>query len=237
MRDARMANKLPQDRETIVFHFGNGDSSDPIITEEQIEHAKARERREAELRGLRSRMRRSGWHCCEDIAKNYDLGQEDDIYRKLLAGLRSEKFDEFGVLFLNSDPRGQIKQRVTKAMVENMVEIFGLDTDEKNPRSSSMVVGFLRHCWMPDALYRRFFDEHLRQFAKPPMPVGPSSEPPKQRGAKGKRRRDAQAALSLRRQRLGDKYLEGKWENIFEEEKALGYQGSERTLRRAAGRK
>jgi hypothetical protein len=91
---------------------------------------------------------------------------------------------------------------------------------------------------MPDTLYRRVFDEELRQFAKPSTPVGPSSEPQrKQRGAKGKQRRDAQAALADRHRRLGDKYLEGKWEEIFKEEKALGYRGSERTLRRAASRK
>jgi len=152
-----MANKLPQDRETIVFHFGDGDSSDPIITEEQIEHAKARERREAELRGLRSRMRQSRWHCCEDIAKNYDLGKETDLYRRLLADARSGKFDEYGLLFLNPDPRGRRDQRVTHAMAESMVEIFGLDIKEKNPSSSPIVVGLLRHCWMPDALYEQHY--------------------------------------------------------------------------------
>jgi hypothetical protein len=228
-----MAIKHPH-CETIAFHFGDGDPSDPIITEEQIEHAKARERREAELRGLRSRMRKSGWHCFGDIAENYGLGQEADLYRKLLAGLRSEKFDEYGILFLNSDPRGRRDQRVTKAMVENMVELFRADIDDKSPRSSQVAVHFLRHCWMPDILYRRF----LRQSAKPPMLVGPSSESPKKRrGAKGQPRRDAHAALACLQERLGDKYEDEKWEGIVKLAKDLGYRGSERTLRRAAGRK
>src|SRR5262249_32745009 len=102
-------------------------------------------------------MRKSEWHCLEDVAKNYNLGQEADLYRRLLADIRSGKFDEFGLRFLNPDPRDRRRLRVTRAMVENMVEIFGVDINETNPGVSPIVVQFLRHCWMPNTLYRRFY--------------------------------------------------------------------------------
>src|SRR6266542_3341764 len=105
--EGAMRRKLRRHVETVVLHFGDHDSPGPggIITEKQLKHAEARERREAELRRVTSRMRKSGWRCLEDIATNYGLGEEADIYRLLLAAMRAGKFDEFGVLFLNADPR------------------------------------------------------------------------------------------------------------------------------------
>jgi hypothetical protein len=133
---------------------------DPVTTSQEFQRFKgnalARERRDAELRRVTSRMRKSGWHCLEDIATNYGLGREVDLYRRLLAAMRSGKFDEFGLLFLNPDPRGRRDQRVPRAMVEGRIELFGAGIDEKNPRASPIVVQFLRHCWMPDDLYRIF---------------------------------------------------------------------------------
>jgi hypothetical protein len=61
----------------------------------------------------------------------YALGTAAEIYQKLLAAIRAGKFDEFGVWFLNPDPRDRRRLRVTKAMVENMLEIFGSDINEK----------------------------------------------------------------------------------------------------------
>ena len=167
-----MRRKLRRHVETVVLHFGDHDSPGPggIITEKQLKHAEARERREAELRRVTSRMRKSGWRCLEDIATNYGLGEEADIYRLLLAAMRAGKFDEFGVLFLNADPRARRDQRVTRAVMENMIELFRADIDEKSPRSSQIVLHFLRHCWMPDALYRQFADD-LKQTSEPPSTV------------------------------------------------------------------
>jgi hypothetical protein len=190
MRDARMAVKRPQHRETTVLHFGNGDHSDPIITEEEIEHAKARERREAKLRGLTSRMRRmrqSGWRSLDDIAKNYNLGREADLYRTLLADIRSGKFDEFGLWFLNPDPRAPRRLGVTRAMVENMVEIFGSDINDKNPGASPIVVQFLRHCWMPNALYRQFFAHDLRSKSADSAAAAPSEVLPEKEETRGRK--------------------------------------------------
>ncbi len=113
-----------------------------------------------EFRGVISRMRRSGkWHCLEDIATKYGLGAEVEIYRWFLAAMRAGKFDELGVLFLNADPRGRRDQRVTRAMVEDKIELFGAEIDARKRGLSQVVIHFLRHCWVPDALYRRFRDD------------------------------------------------------------------------------
>jgi hypothetical protein len=119
-------------------------------------------------------MRQLGWHSFEDIAQSYGLGPEARVYRRLLEVMRSGGFNPSGrpaAVFLSPDPReGRRVRRVKRPLAEGRIAFFGADIDGNSPRSTQIVVHFLRHCWMPDALYRQFADD-LKPTNEPPLPV------------------------------------------------------------------
>jgi hypothetical protein len=132
----------------------------------QRDHFKATlERYEGSLR------RRRNWRCLRDIAKKYDLGQEARIWQRLLQAILAGRFERDGrsqVLFLTSSfLASRLSQRLTRPLIEHMIELFGTDIDEKSTERSPIVLNCLRHCWIPDALYRQFADD-LKRIDEPP---------------------------------------------------------------------
>jgi hypothetical protein len=126
--------------------------------------------------------------------------------------------------------------RMTPAWMRSILEQYG---GRDHRTEAALRTQYFDRCWVPrEAATQRLAMKAPNQagLSQPSDSVTPQGK--KRRiGAKGKQRRKAEAALRQIRQERGEEFLEEKWEVISEEARKYGYTGSERTLRRAAGRR